>query len=94
MRALGPNGLHAIFFQSQWNIVGDSLCDLFSNIVHHPEDIKGINQTLISLIPKIDNPELVRQFRPISLCSVAYKVVTKIMANRLKMIMPKVIAPS
>ena len=56
--------------------------------------MKGINQTFVSLIPKVDNPESVKQFRPISLCNVAYKVVTKIVANRLKRIMPKVIAPT
>ena len=54
--------------------------------------MKGISQTFISLIPKVDNLEYVKQFRPISPCNVAYKVVTKIIANRIKRIMSTVIA--
>ena len=70
------------------------MCNLVFSIFQNPQNVKGINQTFVSLIPKVDNPESVKQFRPISLCNVAYKVVTKIVANRLKRIMPKVIAPT
>jgi hypothetical protein len=44
---------------------------------------KGVNETAITLIPKKDDPELLKDFRPISLCSVVYKVISKCMVNRL-----------
>lgn len=52
-----------------------------------------INDTLLVLIPKVNNPESVRQLRPISLCNVCYQVVTKTMANRLKKAIPRLIEP-
>lgn len=45
----------------------------------------------IALIPKKDNPRFVSAYRPISLCNVCFKIVTKIIANRLKSVLPKLI---
>jgi len=51
----------------------------------------GWNDTAIVMIPKVDNPEKVAQFHPISLCIVVYKVTSKMLANRLKCILPEII---
>lgn len=58
-----------------------------------PTIVWEVNLTDICLIPKIPNPEYVNQFRHISLCNVSYKMMSKIIVNRLKPIMPEIISP-
>lgn len=55
-----------------------------------------ITHTFISLIPKIKkkNPEKAKDFRPISLCNVVYKIISKTITNRLKKILPKLVSES
>ena len=51
-----------------------------------------INHTLITLIPKIVNPEHMSEFHPISLCNILYKIYFKVLANRLKKFLPSLIS--
>ena len=53
---------------------------------------EGWNETTTVLIPKVDSPEKVTQFGPISLCNVVYKVISKILANRLKKILQDIVS--
>ncbi|WCJ29110.1 LINE-1 retrotransposable element ORF2 protein [Euphorbia peplus] len=93
-KAPGIDGLPAAFYQRHWGIVKDSLCSFVLNCLSGIEDIASVNQTLLVLIPKIANPVSFMQFRPISLCNVMYKLITKIIANRLQLLLPKIIAPT
>jgi hypothetical protein len=54
---------------------------------------EGWNDTTVVLIPKVDDPESITQRRPISLCNVIYKIISKMLAHRLKVILPEVISP-
>jgi hypothetical protein len=51
------------------------------------------NHTFITLIPKQTGAHSVNQFRPISLCNISYRITSKILANRLKLLLPKIISP-
>lgn len=54
--------------------------------------LKELNRTTIVLIPKVDCPRMMSQFRPISICNVAYKIISKVITNKLKRVLPKVIS--
>lgn len=83
-KAPGPDGYPALFYQKYWSIVGKKTTEECLNILNGRESIAGWNETNIVLIPKINNPREVGDFRPISLCNVNYKIVTKVIANRMK----------
>ena len=93
-KASGPDGLPAMFSQSNWEHVKESVIDWIKKIFQNPEGIQPVNNTFLSLIPKKDKPESFAHFRPIGLCNVIYKVVTKMISRQLKYLMPKLIGPS
>lgn len=83
-KAPRPNGFQAISFQNQWHVIGEEFYALVLKIFDDPVCIKDINSTLITLIPKKVAVTRMRDFRPISLCNVTYKTVTKIVTQRLR----------
>lgn len=60
-------------------------------ILNNVKDLSAVNNTFITLVPKCKNPKTPRDFRPISLCNVIMKIITKTIANRIKKILPGVI---
>ena len=93
-KAPSPDGLHAGFYQHLWPLVKDSICHFVLDFFPYWHPPLWVNGTLLTLIPKVNHPEHIFQFRPISLCNVSYKIITKTMANSLKEIMQAVIAPN
>lgn len=53
--------------------------------------LKALNTSFISLIPKLDLAQTPDRFRPIALCNVTYKIISKVVANRLKPLLPSLI---
>lgn len=83
LKAPGPDGFSALFYQNQWSTVKGSLISFFSRHFTKESSINVVNEALISLIPKTPYPENITQFRPTSLCNVNYKIFTKILVQRI-----------
>jgi hypothetical protein len=92
-KAPGPDGFPAGFYQKSWNIVGRSVCDFVKKVWYNPLLLREVNFTDICLIPKVEHPENIQQFRPISLCNTIYKIVSKVLTNRIKQTISRVVSP-
>jgi hypothetical protein len=84
----------AVFYKRYWDIVGDRVTEEVLQVLRGGDLPDGWNETNVVLIPKVKNPELMKDLRPISLCNVVYKLVSKVLANRLKLILEEIIAPN
>lgn len=93
-KAPGPDGFQAGFYQKAWSIAGDDLSTMVLNILRGGNMRPELAEALLVLIPKKHNLGNITQFRPISFCNVTFKLVTKVLVNRLKMILPDVISPN
>ena len=87
------DGLHAIFYQSQWHIIGPSFCRFIQSTFSSGSILKEINTMLLVLIPKTDHLVNLKMYCPISLCTMVHKTISKIVANRLQALMPNLIGP-
>lgn len=92
LKAPGPDGFFAEFYRQQWSTVGQEVCTVVLHFLNGFEMDKRVNEMHIALIPKKTAPRCVSNFRPISLCNVVYKIIAKVLANRLKLILPHVIS--
>ena len=72
--------------------MGDSVVTAILDYLNSSIMVQIINHTHIVLIPKVKSPEKMSDFRPISLCNVIYKIISKVVANRLKQILPNIIS--
>ena len=88
-----PDSLQTSFYKKYWKIVGKSVCKMIKALFFNGHMLKDINKTFITLIPKSNNPESTNHFRPISLCNICCKIITKILANRVKHLLSKIISP-
>ncbi|GKA67041.1 RNA-directed DNA polymerase, eukaryota, reverse transcriptase zinc-binding domain protein [Tanacetum coccineum] len=91
-KAPGPDGFTSCFFKKAWNIIGSDICDAVREFFISGKLLKEVNATMISLIPKMNTPNKVSEFRPIACCNVLYKCISKILTNRIKSGLEKVVS--
>ena len=82
--ASGPDGLPLLFYQRFWSFTSNYVTQATLDFLNHGIVPPDFNDTNIVLIPKVHNPRKITDYRPISLCNVAYKIANKVIANRLK----------
>ena len=85
-KALGPDGFNGLFLKKCWPIIKESFYTLCDDFFVGNLDLESINNSFITLVPKVNNPETVNDFRPISLLNTSIKLLTKILAERLQAI--------
>ncbi|XP_042964616.1 uncharacterized protein LOC122298830 [Carya illinoinensis] len=88
----GPDGFSASFFHHAWDIIKEDLLMLAIEFFEGKPLTTFFGATNIVLIPKVDDLRGFSQFRPISLCSIVYKILSKVLVNRLEPIMKKIIS--
>ena len=88
-----PDGYHAGFYQRNWHIVKDSVVKLVAKIFESRSMPSHLNKTLITLIPKCPGADCLSLFRPISLCNTIYKLVTKVLVNRIRPMLNNLVSP-
>jgi hypothetical protein len=93
LKAPGPDGFTAGFFQKNWGLIGEDVCRAILGSLNSGIMPSFLNSTNIALIPKIMSPVNVSDFRPISLYNVTYKLISKVLANRLKLVLNSIISP-
>ncbi|KAL0297855.1 UNVERIFIED_CONTAM: hypothetical protein Sangu_3176000 [Sesamum angustifolium] len=89
--APGPDGFSSCFYKATWTVVGEDVCQAVMEFFNHGRLLKQLNATLITLIPKVQMPIKVGDFRPISCCNVVYKIITEVMVTRMHLILEKII---
>lgn len=89
----GLDGFNFSFLQAAWDVVKDAFCLMLSEFHGRCRLSKKINSTFVTLIPKVPNPLELKEFRPISLVGCIYKLLAKILANKLKRALPCIIGP-
>ena len=87
----GPDGFTARFFKACWPIIKDNLLRMVRKSQTYSKLSGGTNSAFLALIPKEKGESDFSRFFPIPLCNAGYKLVSKIIANRLKKIMPNII---
>ncbi|KAL0442091.1 UNVERIFIED_CONTAM: hypothetical protein Sradi_0148000 [Sesamum radiatum] len=90
-KAPGPYGFSARFFNRAWSLIREEITDAVLEFFHSGRLLKQIIATLLVLIPKVQSPKVVVDFRPISCCNLLYKIITKIIVTRMQKVLDSLV---
>lgn len=92
-KAPGPDGFTTTFFHNFWELIKLEVWQVVEESHAHHWLLPSLNSTFIALIPKEVDSITPEKFKPIALCNVIYKFISKVIANRLKPLLPLLISP-
>lgn len=92
LKSPGFDGFNSHFFKTCWTIIAQEFCDFIRNFFVTNEMPNNINHTLLVLLPKTNTANSPDDFRPISLCTVLYKTISKVLATRKKLFLHQCIS--
>ena len=92
-KALSLDGLHVGFFQRFWLIMGDSMREEVERVFIERKIMEYLKKKHIVLIPKIQGPKTIGNYRPINLCNSVYKIITKIIVARIRLHLDTLVSP-
>ena len=93
-KAPGPDGFSIHFYSICWEIIKSDLLRMVQGFMRKAKVGGGINSTFLTLISKEANPGSFDRYRPISLCNSSYKILAKLLSNRIKPLLQKLISPA
>jgi len=88
----GPDGINFGFFKQFWLLLREDIMCFMTEFHRNGKLSKGVNSTFIALIPKVVSPQRLTDFRPISLVGSLYKILAKVLANRLRQVIDRVVS--
>eukprot|EP00253_Pinus_taeda_P032627 PITA_32627 len=91
-KAPGSDGFNVDFFKACWNIVKEDIIRVMEDSRLNKTILRALNTSFISIIPKQGNAQTPERYRPIGLCNVVYKIISKVMAKKLKPLMPSLVS--
>ena len=92
LKSPGLDGMPPIFYQNYWSLVGNDVTDAILMYLNTGTFPPSLGHSFITLIPKVKNPEYISQYQPISLSNVLCRVYFKVLANRLKKMLPNIVS--
>uniref|UniRef100_A0A803PCY1 Reverse transcriptase domain-containing protein n=1 Tax=Cannabis sativa TaxID=3483 RepID=A0A803PCY1_CANSA len=93
-KAPSPDGLPQSFYSHHWDTVKEDLIEMVTYFFNHGVLPHFINDTFFVVIPKQEGPAYTKDYRPIALCNVSYKLISKILANCMRHLLPRIVSPN
>lgn len=93
-KAPGIDGFNALFFKRSWHIIKKDVCEAVKEFFDTGILYKAINCATLILLPKVANPDTVKDYRPIACCKILYKLIAKVITGRMQKVMNHIISDS
>ena len=93
-KAPGPDGFLAKFYQKFWNTIKGDLMQMFHDLYAGDLPLFSLNFGVITLIPKVQEANVIQQYRSICLLNTSFRIFTKVATNRLNSVAEHVISPT